>query len=95
MPTIPDKEPAIINEFRMLYDYVRLMGDQVNQIYSRIDRLENGISVLNERSHGEIRANFRDLVRIKELVMSMKEVTAFFESLAASVLPLPELREIP
>ena len=91
MSTIPEKEPAVINEFRMLYDYVRLMGDQVNQIYARIDRLERNINDLIERSHGDIAQNFQDLVHIKELVVDKKEVTDFFERLAASVLPLPEL----
>ena len=93
MSTIPGKEPAIIHEFRTLYEYVRLMGDQVNQIYSRIDRIENNVNDLNERGHGDIRQNFRDLARIKEIMVKKKEVIDFFERLAASVLPLPEIKD--
>lgn len=93
MSTIPEKEPAIIHEFRTLYEYVRLMGDQVNQIYSRIDRIEHNVNALNERSHGDITTNFRDLARIKEIMVKKKEVIVFFERLAASVLPLPEIKD--
>ena len=32
-----DREPGIIKEFRELYEYVRLMGEHINQIHSRLN----------------------------------------------------------
>ena len=92
MSTTPDKEPAIIHEFRILYDYVRLMGDQVNQLYARIERIEHRIEALNERLGGNVQTHLRDLQRIREIMVRKGEIEALLERLAASALPLPELR---
>lgn len=88
----PGPEPAILHEFRALYDYVKLMGDRINQIYARIDRIEATLNDLDERACGEIRRNFQELVRLREVVVRKAELVDLFERLAASVLTLPELR---
>jgi DNA anti-recombination protein RmuC len=93
MSTSPDQEPAIIKEVRALYDYVKLMGDQVNQMYARIERLETKIRDLSERSRRDVSTNARELAHLREIMVKKEVVTDLFERLAASALPLPAIEE--
>lgn len=77
MLTLPDQEPAIIREFRMLYEYVRLMGDQVNRMYVRIERLETKIRDLTERSQRDLCTNARELAHLKDIMVKKEEITFF------------------
>ena len=38
-----NEEPKLIKEFRELYDYVRLMGEHINQIHNRLENIEKNI----------------------------------------------------
>ena len=42
-----NREPGIIKEFRELYEYVRLMGEHINQIHSRVDKIERDMNEIS------------------------------------------------
>ena len=80
-----DREPAIIKEFRELYDYVRLMGDHVNQIYRRLEQIESTLNEVSASHSASIRENALAITTIKENMVSKNEFHGFIEQLKASV----------
>jgi DNA anti-recombination protein RmuC len=94
-----DDEPKIIKEFRGLYDYVRLMGEHVNQIHTRLERIEKNINeiVSNQRNHNTEVA--KEIGTIKANMVYRSEFNDFIEKMKSSMgeeLPsLPILRKEP
>ena len=94
-----EDEPKLIKEFRGLYDYVRLMGEHVNQIHSRLDSIEKNINeiISNQRNHAA--ENAKEIANIKANMIYRNEFNDFIEKMRTSMgeefPPLPILRKEP
>ena len=80
-----DREPGIIKEFRELYEYVRLMGEHINQIHSRLDQLERNISEMKSTHAAYIETNRTGLEDVKKVIASKAEVNGLFQELNNSL----------
>lgn len=80
-----DREPGIIREFRELYEYVRLMGEHINQIHARLERIERDMTEINASHRTAITQNAADLRTVREQMINKYELDDFVEKLKASV----------
>jgi DNA anti-recombination protein RmuC len=80
-----DREPGIIKEFRELYEYVRLMGEHINQIHSRLDKIERDMNEVSSSHRNAITENAVELKNVKERMINKYELDDFVEKLKASV----------
>jgi len=85
MSDFSEREPGIIKEFRSLYDYVRLMGEHINQIHSRLERIERSIAEMSTKHDASIRANRRELGEVKDLIATKQEVYDLLHELNNSI----------
>ena len=90
-----ESEPNIIKEFRTLYDYVRLMGENVIQIHGRIEKIENSINDINSTHSNLVNENTREIANIKNNMVNKNEFSDLIERMRASMSeilpPLPSL----
>jgi hypothetical protein len=95
MSDFSEREPGIIKEFRSLYDYVRLMGEHINQIHSRLERIERNLNETSVSLRNSIMGNAAEITNIKESMVNKFELGGFIEKLKASVgeelPPLPDM----
>ena len=95
MSDLSDREPGIIKEFRNLYDYVRLMGEHITQIHSRLERIEQNLTETSTSLRNSIMGNAAEITNIKESMVNKYELGGFIEKLKASVgeelPPLPDM----
>jgi DNA anti-recombination protein RmuC len=80
-----DREPGIIREFRELYEYVRLMGEHINQIHARLEKIERDMNEINATHRSAITQNAAELRTVKEQMINKYELDDFVEKLKASV----------
>jgi DNA anti-recombination protein RmuC len=80
-----DREPGIIKEFRELYEYVRLMGEHINQIHSRLEKIEKDMNEISSSHQNAITENAAELKNVKENMVNKYELDDFVEKLKASV----------
>lgn len=90
-----DNEPNLIKEFRGLYDYVRLMGEHINQVYSRLDRIEKNINEISASQRRFAEESIAEITNIKNNMVSKNEFNNFMERLKGSMgetlPPLPNM----
>ena len=90
-----DNEPNLIKEFRELYDYVRLMGKHITQIYSRLEMIEKSLNEINSSHSSFIKENSEELATIRMNMVNKQEFNAFIEKMKTSIgemlPPLPTL----
>jgi hypothetical protein len=95
MSDFSEREPGIIKEFRSLYDYVRLMGEHINQIHSRLERIERNLTETSTSLRNSLMGNAAEITNIKESMVNKYELGGFIEKLKASVgedlPPLPDM----
>ena len=80
-----DREPSIIKEFRELYEYVRLMGDHINQIHSRLDKIDKNINEVRSSHRTAIRENTAEIKEMKENMVNKYELDDVIEKMTARV----------
>lgn len=78
-------EPKIVKEFRELYDYVRLLGKHVNQVYSRLDKIEQTINELSSTHGDSIKESATQISIIQENMVNKNEFSEFIEKLKSSI----------
>jgi len=88
------REPALLRDFRELYDYVYEVGRHVNLIYKRLERIETKLNEISERFDESTTVNRRDIVDIREKMLTRSEFDQFVDALKAKVEEtLPSLPE--
>jgi len=101
-----DREPGIIKEFRELYEYVRLMGEHINQIHTRLDKIDSNINEVSSSHRNAIRENTAEIREMRDKMVNKYELDDFIEKMKASVaetlpsLPIlankrPQVSEVP
>ena len=68
-----ESEPSIANSFRELLDYVSNLGEHVNQIYTRLGKIEASVSKTKEDLEASITENKNALESIKETMITKSE----------------------
>lgn len=80
-----NSEPTIIKEFRELYDYVRLLGDHINLIHTRLEKIETNINEISVSQSNSIRENSLEISNIRNNMVNKHELNEFIDKLKASV----------
>ena len=80
-----NEEPGIIKEFRELYDYVCLLGRNINQIHHRLENIEKTIDEVNTNLTNGITENTAEISNIKENMVNKYEFNDFVKKLKASI----------
>jgi Mg2+ and Co2+ transporter CorA len=68
-----------------LHGYVRQLGERVNQIHSRLERIERSIAEMSTKHNAAIRANRRELGEVKDLIATKQEVYDLLHELNNSI----------
>ncbi len=88
-------EPALIKEFRELYNYVVLMGRHINEIHNRLGKIEESINEVKMNHSSFVRENSAEIANIVENMVSKSEFNDLVErmekSMAEMLPPLPTL----
>jgi len=85
-------QDRLLNQLHDLHGYIRLMGEHILQIHSRLDSLEQSILEMKRVHTSSIEANRADLAAVKKVIASKAEVNGLFQELNNSLRgPLPPL----
>ena len=88
-------EPPLIQEFRELYNYVILMGRHINEIHTRLGKIEESIKEISESHSSFVRENSAEMANIRESLVSKSEyndlVDRMEKSMGEMLPPLPIL----
>ena len=88
------REPALLRDFRELYEYVYEVGRHVNLIYKRMESIESQLKEDSEKFDEATKANRRDIADIQEKMLDKSEFEEFVAALKAEVEEkLPSLPE--
>lgn len=92
-----NEEPVIIKEFRDLYNYVRLLGTNINHIHRRLENIEKTINDVGTNLRNAIMENTAEISNIKEDMINKNEFYNFVERLKGSIgemlPPLPTIQK--
>ena len=68
-----------------LHGYVRQLGERVNQIHGRLERIERSIAEMSTKHNASIWANRRELGEVKDLIATKQEVYDLLHELNDSI----------
>lgn len=71
--SLSENEPSIANSFRELLDYVSNLGEHINQIYTRLGKIEASVRKTKEDLATSITDNKNALDNIKETMITKSE----------------------
>ena len=71
--SLSESEPSIADSFRELLDYVSNLGEHVNQIYTRLGKIEASVRKTKEDLATSITDNKNALDNIKETMITKSE----------------------
>ena len=71
--SLSESESSIANSFRELLDYVSNLGEHINQIYTRLGKIEASVSKTKEDLEASITDNKNALESIKETMITKSE----------------------
>ena len=90
-----NREPALVREFRELYNYVYDVGKYVNIIYKRLEKIETMIDEISTKIDERTTANRGAISEILEKMFTKSEFNEFIEELRGNIEEkLPSLPEI-
>ena len=74
-------ESTITNSFRELLNYINSLGDNVNQIYDRLEKIEIDITKAKEDLGASFNENKRELENIKKSTITKSEFNDLLKKL--------------
>jgi uncharacterized membrane-anchored protein YjiN (DUF445 family) len=77
----PECESEIVNSFRELLDYVSTLGEQINQIYDHLERIELDVVKIKEDFGSSIAENKEGLESIKKNIITKSEFNNILQKL--------------
>jgi hypothetical protein len=75
----------LFKQLRDLHGYIRLLGENINQIQSRLDQLERNITEMKSTHTASIETNRTGLEEVKKVIASKAEVNNLFQELNKSL----------
>ena len=73
----------LLQRFRELHEYVRLMGEHVNQIHGRLDSIEKNINEITKKQNSS--TDSIELENIKEIMVTKSELDGFLQELNSAI----------
>ena len=67
--------------FRELLNYISSLGNHVNQIYDRLEKIESSIKETKEELESSITNNEKELKNIREIVVTKSEFNELIKKL--------------
>ena len=80
-----NREPALVREFRELYNYVYDVGKYVNLIYKRLEKIETMIEEVSLKFDERTTANRGDIAEILDKMLTKSEFNEFVEALQGNI----------
>jgi len=94
--SLPQQEPALVKEFRDLYNYVFELGRHITLIYKRLENIEIRLKEISVEFNESSTINQNEIVDIREKMFTKSEFDTFVGGLKAKVdEKLPSLPESP
>jgi len=94
--SLPQQEPALVKEFRDLYNYVFELGRHITLIYKRLENIEIRLKEISVEFNESSTINRNEIVDIREKMFTKSEFDNFVGGLKAKVEEtLPSLPESP
>jgi len=75
----------LFKQLRDLHGYIRLLGENINQIQSHLDQLERNITEMKSTHTASIETNRTGLEDVKKVIASKAEVNGLFQELNKSL----------
>lgn len=92
--SIPQREPALVKEFRDLYDYVFELGRHVTLVYKRLENIEIRLKEISVKFNESTTENRDEIENMREKMFTRSEFDDFVGGLRAKVdEALPSLPE--
>ena len=76
-----ESESNIVNNFRELLNYVSTLGEQINQIYDHVEKIELDVVKIKEDFGSSIAENKEDLLAIKKNSITKTEFNNILQKL--------------
>jgi hypothetical protein len=76
---------VLLKRFRDLREYMCLLGEHVNLIYSSIDRIEKDMDEMRREHKSAVDENQKELQQIKEIMVTKVEMDSFLKELGDAV----------
>ncbi len=83
--SIPQREPALVKEFRDLYDYVFELGRHITLVYKRLENIEIRLTEISEKFNESTTVNRNEIDDIREKMFTKSEFDDFVGGLQAKV----------
>ena len=78
---LPDSETSITNSFRELLNYITSLGEHVNQIYDRLEKIEADLNKAMEELGTTTADNRKELEEIKKNIITKAEFNDLLKKL--------------
>ena len=84
----------LLQRFRELYKYIHLIGEHINQIYTRLEDIERNIDEMTNENKMLIETNKDKLENVKEIMVTKSEINELLQEISNSISGLlPSLPE--
>ena len=75
----------LLQRFHDLHDYIRLIGEHINQIYKKIEALETNLETITNEHNMLIDTNKHDIETVNEIMVTKSEITNLMQDLNNSI----------
>ena len=83
--TSSNSRVLLLKRFRDLREYMCLLGEHINLIYSSIDQIEKNIDEMRDEHKLSVEENQKELQQIKEIMVTKAEVESLLKELGDAV----------
>lgn len=81
MLSLSDHESSYANSLRELLDYVSDLGEHINHIYKRLEKIDMSLHETKEDLLASIQSNENELESIKETMITKSEFNSLLEKI--------------
>ena len=79
--SLQNSESSVTTNIRELLNYVCSLGEHLNQIYNRLEKIEKNVSKTKEELETSIIDNKNGLERVKEVIITKSELNGLLQNL--------------
>jgi len=79
--SLQNSESSVTASIRELLNYVSSLGEQINQIYNRLEKIEKNVSKTKEELETSIIDNKNGLEQVKEVIITKSELNDLLQNL--------------
>jgi hypothetical protein len=79
--TTPESEPSITSSFRELLSYINTLGEHVNQIYDRLEKMEADLGKMRDEQTSSLSENKKELEAMRKNTITKTEFNDLLKKL--------------